>query len=168
MAAGSSDFFMCDQAWNCWLMQIMRTNVPIHTFRKPGANPERASHTALKGTAGLNTWKTREQLCCSRTCIVACGILPQGRLTFSRGSPWIGKWVQILLYQRSTLCNHEKLLPIVVDGYRKGTPIQCFDSSLLRIFHDIPAWNLKHGELTTRFKLCTGISLLMCFPSKVG
>lgn len=51
----SSDFFMCDQAWNCWLMQVRKVAVDRKTSAGAGSHGDASRHNALKGRAGLNT-----------------------------------------------------------------------------------------------------------------
>ena len=46
---------MCDQAWNCWLMQTSMMKEELHTFHQTGAEGAAASSAAAKGAAGWNT-----------------------------------------------------------------------------------------------------------------
>ena len=54
---GSSDFFMCAQAWNCWLMQVRKVAIDRKTSAGAGSHGVASRHSAAKGAAGLNTWR---------------------------------------------------------------------------------------------------------------
>lgn len=54
-ACGSSDAFMWDQAWNCWLMTVKKVAVEKKTSAQGGSSGLAARPTPTKGSAGLNT-----------------------------------------------------------------------------------------------------------------
>lgn len=54
-ACGSSDAFMCDHAWNCWLMTVKKVAVEKNTLAHGGGSGLAARHAAVNGSAGLNT-----------------------------------------------------------------------------------------------------------------
>lgn len=54
-AGGSSDAFMCDQAWNCWLMTVKKVAVEKKTEAQGGSTGLASRQAATKGSAGLNT-----------------------------------------------------------------------------------------------------------------
>jgi hypothetical protein len=52
---GSSDFFMCDQAWNCWLMHVSSVAMDRNTSTGPGVQGEASRQSVAKGAAGMKT-----------------------------------------------------------------------------------------------------------------
>lgn len=55
---GSSDFFMWDQAWNCWLMHVRKVAVDRNSSTGAGSQGDASKQSAANGRAGLNTCAT--------------------------------------------------------------------------------------------------------------
>ena len=56
-AGGTSDFFMCAHAWNCWLMAVRKVATDRKTSMGPGVQGDARRHKAAKGAAGMKTCK---------------------------------------------------------------------------------------------------------------